>query len=831
MARVALLIGTENYGTEFGRLEATPRNVHALAEVLDNPLMGGFDCVEKLIDPDHSKMGETIETWLRSRDKKDLILLYIAGHGVKDVARQLYFAASTSRKVEGELVTSTAVSAQNVQAWLRTSAKRQIVILDCCFSGAFGDLLAHDDGSVDVEAALGAEGRVVLTSSSSMQYSFQQREGELSVYTHHLIEGIRTGAADLDDDGKISTDELHEYTCRKVQEESYGMHPKIIVTKDEGYRLKVANTPLNDPLVKYRKEVEKIVAEDENEICEVFSRPYLEELQQKLEISVEIAQTIEDAVLEPIRQYQSKLQKYRDVIDKAIERGMYPFGDRETKRLKQLQNSWGLSEANASEILSEAIVNLPIPEQTVRNTQTRTSTMPQAIVSISEAAKENQVIVDNEVDYLIENCTEIEAVIVAKIVQSTDPAARLTSIIQQVAKQPMVKEGGDNLLDALNELRNAIAPGLRPATAEMLDCLFGDEVRSPTEEKIVESIWGKNQSEFPLVKSSESPTKEEIEEIIDRTWGESQPEFPLAEFSEVPLFKENLGGSSSSQPIESNLPKPIVYPTFKFEYATIDQNRKIRKHPGEAHYFREIINGVDFELVKIPAGSFEIGSNDDRENPNHHITVPEFFMGKYPVTQAQWEAIANLKEKKRKLDPDLSQFKGADRPIENILWEDAVEFCGRLSDHTGRLYRLPSEAEWEYACRAGTTTPYHFGETLDRSLANYEQKYKKTTTVGKFPGNPWGLFDCHGNVWEWCADVWHPNYNDAPMDGSPRITGANTAYHSGRGGSWAIPEVFARSASRYDLTRASHFGDRGFRLVLSVVGGFPSSKSPNSGGL
>jgi hypothetical protein len=357
MARVALLIGTENYGTEFGRLEATPRNVHALAAVLENPLMGGFDSVEKLIDPDHSKMGETIETWLRSRDKKDLILLYIAGHGIKDVARQLYFTASTSRKVEGELVTSTAVSAQNVQGWLRTSAKRQIVILDCCFSGAFGDLLAQDDGSVDVEAALGAEGRVVLTSSSSMQYSFQQREGELSVYTHHLIEGIRTGAADLDDDGKISTDELHEYTCRKVQEESHGMHPKIIVTKDEGYRLKVANTPLNDPLVKYRKEVEKIVAEDENEICEVFSRPYLEELHQKLEISSEIAQSIEDSVLEPIHQYQSKLQKYRSVIDEAVKKGMYPFGDRETKRLEQLKNTLGLAETDVIRVFADVLQN------------------------------------------------------------------------------------------------------------------------------------------------------------------------------------------------------------------------------------------------------------------------------------------------------------------------------------------------------------------------------------------------------------------------------------------------------------------------------------------
>jgi formylglycine-generating enzyme required for sulfatase activity len=654
MARVALLIGTEKYGTAFGRLEATPRNVHALAAVLENPLMGGFDSVEKLIDPDHSKMGETIETWLRSRDKKDLILLYIAGHGVKDVARQLYFAASTSRKVEGELVTSTAVSAQNVQGWLRTSAKRQIVILDCCFSGAFGDLLAQDDGSVDVESALGAEGRVVLTSSSSMQYSFQQREGELSVYTHHLIEGIRTGAADLDDDGKISTDELHEYTCRKVQEESHGMHPKIIVTKDEGYRLKVANTPLNDPLVKYRKEVEKIVAEDENEICEVFSRPYLEELQQKLEISVEIAQTIEDAVLEPIRQYQSKLQKYRGVVDKAVNRGMYPFGDRETKRLKQLQNSWGLSEADTSGILGEAIANLPIPEP------------------------------------------------------------------------------------------NLASP------------------------------------------------------------------------------KGDLGGSPSSQPIEPNPPKTIVYPTFKFKYATIDQTCKIQKHPGEAHHFRETINGVDFELVQIPAGSFEMGSDqNDSEKPIHLVTVPEFFMGKYPVTQSQWKTIANLKQKNRKLDPDPSHFKGADRPVENVNWENAVEFCDRLSDHTGRLYRLPSEAEWEYSCRAGTTTAYHFGEAIDPALANYERKHKETTTVGKFPGNSWGLFDCHGNVWEWCADVWHPNYTDGPRDGSSRIIGANTKYHSGRGGSWAFPAVYSRSASRDSLTRVLHDNLRGFRLVLSVVGGSP----------
>jgi hypothetical protein len=370
MARVALLIGTEHYGKEFKQLEATPRNVRGLAEVLEHSEMGQFESVEVLIDPDHSRMGETIETWLSERDKDDFVLLYISGHGVKDVKRKLYFAASkTVKNRQGELVTSTAVSARNVHDWLQASkAKRQIVILDCCFSGAFGDLLAQDDGAVDVEGALGAEGRVVLTSSSSMQYSFQQREGALSVYTHHLIEGITSGVADEDDDGKISTDELHQYLSRKVQEESSGMTPQIIVTKDAGYRLRIANVLLGDPNVQYRKDVEKIVEEDDGEICVTFSRPFLDEIQQKLGISPEAATKIEDAVLEPIRQYRSKLKRYRNIVDNAVLKGKFPFGDRESKRLIQLQRTLGISDEDTTNIIQNAIVNVvaePIPIQEV----------------------------------------------------------------------------------------------------------------------------------------------------------------------------------------------------------------------------------------------------------------------------------------------------------------------------------------------------------------------------------------------------------------------------------------------------------------------------------
>ena len=168
---------------------------------------------------------------------------------------------------------------------------------------------------------------------------------------------------------------------------------------------------------------------------------------------------------------------------------------------------------------------------------------------------------------------------------------------------------------------------------------------------------------------------------------------------------------------------------------------------------------------------------DEDESPQHRVTVSTFFISRYPVTQAQWQAIASLDKVDIDLKADPSRFKGDNRPVEQVNWYDAVEFCARLSRETGREYILPSEAEWEYACRAGTTTPFHFGETITTDLANYNGNYtygsgpkgvyrEETTPVGSFSPNAFGLSDMHGNVWEWCEDNWHNNYEGAPTDGS-----------------------------------------------------------------
>ncbi|MDC0833807.1 formylglycine-generating enzyme family protein [Geitlerinema sp. CS-897] len=319
-------------------------------------------------------------------------------------------------------------------------------------------------------------------------------------------------------------------------------------------------------------------------------------------------------------------------------------------------------------------------------------------------------------------------------------------------------------------------------------------------------------------------------------------------------------------------PKPIPKKRFSFEVVTVDRKGKVvQQEQHSAWYFTEMLDSaVILDMVEIPGGTFVMGSPEEEEGrhedeqPQHEVTVPSFYMGKYPVTQAQWRAVARWPKVDRDLELDPSYFKGDDRPVEFLDWFDAQEFCKRLSIATGRNYRLPSEAEWEYACRAGTITPFHFGETITTKLASYygsptyahERKGNfpnATTRVGSFPPNCFGLYDMHGNVWEWCEDDWHDNYTGAPTDGSAWIENDNRTESQSnldkrtkternenedldsdteneeensdraenlkllRGGSWSNPPVLCRSAVRfknYPVIRNYWYG---FRLYCSVA--------------
>ncbi len=268
-------------------------------------------------------------------------------------------------------------------------------------------------------------------------------------------------------------------------------------------------------------------------------------------------------------------------------------------------------------------------------------------------------------------------------------------------------------------------------------------------------------------------------------------------------------------------------------------------------YTEDLGGGVCLEMVAIPGGKFMMGTprgeGRDSEKPQHEVTVQPFFMGKYPITQAQWRAISFLPKVKKDLEPAPSYFKGYNRPVEQVSWDDAQEFCNRLSKytkHTDKEYRLPTEAEWEYACRSVIShqssviskeltveewnqqynQPFHFGETISTELANYDGNYTygrgvkgenrgQTTPVGYFKvTNNFGLSDMHGNVWEWCQDDWHENYEGAPTDGSARVS-ENSSIKVLRSGSWADSPYNCRSAYHSKLSRDRSYFNCGFRVA------------------
>lgn len=316
MAKVALLIGVSEYQIGLNPLPAAQYDVEAVQRVLQHPLLCGFDKVTPLINPERQLVEESIEELFADLKKNDLVLLFFSGHGVKDDRGNLYLATRTTRKTaQGKLIRSTAVSSRFIHEIMDNSrSKRQVVILDCCFSGAFAEgLTVKDDGSLNLKEQLGGEGRVVLASSNSTQYSFEQKESNLSIYTQYLIEGIETGAADRDGDDCISVNELHEYASEKVQEISQEMKPEIYAAK-EGFKILLARVPITNPKQEYRKKIEQYVRQGEFYISPLeqsrrdsVTPKTVIQLRQYLGLTLEDAIAIENEILRPYWERQIKV--------------------------------------------------------------------------------------------------------------------------------------------------------------------------------------------------------------------------------------------------------------------------------------------------------------------------------------------------------------------------------------------------------------------------------------------------------------------------------------------------------------------------------------------
>ena len=386
MAKVALLIGVSEYQSKsqhksasksdngFQSLPSAAKDIEAMAEVLQDPNRGGFDTVTQLPNPSKPEMEAAIYELFAYRQKDDLVLFDFSGHGVVDAKGRFFLATPEIQQGKrGDVAFHTAVEANTLQRQMTdSSSMRQVMILDCCFSGAFAKEMTakmKSDGMANLQAQLRGKGRAILTSSSATEFSFaseNSKDSQLSIYTRYLVEGIKTGAADLDNDGRIDAQELHDYASEKVREASPAMTPKFYPVED-GSRIFLAKSPQDDPQLKYRKAVQELVDEDEGDIdvlqgeMHFLNRLCLDELQQKLGIAAEVAADIEWEVMEPLRQRQEKLKKYEAALAKVVQQRGGKLRNSDRRKLKRFQGVLELRDEDVKPMTAQ-MVALLVPE-------------------------------------------------------------------------------------------------------------------------------------------------------------------------------------------------------------------------------------------------------------------------------------------------------------------------------------------------------------------------------------------------------------------------------------------------------------------------------------
>jgi formylglycine-generating enzyme required for sulfatase activity/uncharacterized caspase-like protein len=400
MAKVALLIGVSKYESDLSSLPAAVKDIVALERIFKDPELGAFDSVQTLPNPDSQTMQEAIETLLENRTKDDLVVLFFSGHGIKDDDYKLHFATCNTRKnAQGHLIRSTAVAARFIHDLINCNSnrtlRRLVIILDCCFSGAFDPALsAKDGGSLNLASELGAEGRVVLTASDSTQYAFEQKGADLSIYTRYLVEGMETSAGDQNEDGWVSVSELHDYAARKVRQAAPSMTPQMITLKgniSQGIDIKLTKAKLADPKVKFRKILTRYAQDGQ---IRPAAKVTLENYRKQFGLTAEEATQIINEFLRPFQEYLENLQQYRAACFASAEHE-YPYSQIELESLQDLQRLLSLREEDILPIQGEVEAKFALKLQKIDIQTIKITAIKNAKAIVKTETKQVEIFTEN----------------------------------------------------------------------------------------------------------------------------------------------------------------------------------------------------------------------------------------------------------------------------------------------------------------------------------------------------------------------------------------------------------------------------------------------------
>lgn len=502
--------------------------------------------------------------------------------------------------------------------------------------------------------------------------------------------------------------------------------------------------------------------------------------------------------------------------------GLIPeVAEREAVRLQWAKALWN-SLHSQREKLHQLQVQCQETVEQVQDIQNQLTQVNQEKIALTDALHQQKITITNlqaSLQHQVEQAHQAQTQLV-----SVEPAAPESATPEPAARMPEARESDAGELE-IRESQSGQPKSGQPQSEE----LEPEAVNISTPDfKSLETVPDTQDSPpQPTPQAKFSAQVSSMNSSTLETIALQDPIFPVEPPAPAELLMQKTSAISA-------LPlSPATLQEFEFNAIAIQPQGLERQRHKAFCFYESLEKDINLEMVLVPGGTYWMGSpeseeeRDSNESPQHQVTLDPFFLSKFPITQHQWHSIATLPKIQRSLGPYPSNFESDCHPVEQVSWYDAIEFCARLSQKTGQLYRLPSEAEWEYACRAGTTTPFHFGCTLTPELANYDGKhvygkglqgiYRQTTTaVGTFQGaNAFGLFDMHGNVWEWCADPWHENYQNAPADGSPWQSDEGATYQVLRGGAWYCLPGLCRSAQRHWNQPDGIGSGIGFRVAVS----------------